>query len=589
MFIAPQDSTQDSMRLQFREYQDCTVMPYRLGKTSGRAPGTLEMGVFDADGACIEESLIRRRYVNGIEKQRGFPTDFGSASAAYDATAIYLGPILEHFGHFLLESLARVWFAKRHPDTPVVWSCRVGPPAREASDEGHLSRWQTDILNLLGMSNPPVFVDTPTRFKHLLIPDVGYRIQHYFHPEHVEALASVEHAPVPGRNVWLSRSRLNQLQNLSMPAVEDRLADRGWTILYPETLAVSELMPHLAAAERIAGEQGSALHNVMFLKAPRELRIDIFLRDPTRPAGIYNKNYDTIADAKGFRQIIHTVKSETILQKMQSQVEKVSSNISEYLEKLESTDTPREERPVQGKAMPYEFVQPSGANVSATRINRLSLIRGAKTYLEVGVASGKTFLNVAIETKHGVDPKFRFDIRPLESASVKFFEMTSDRYFTEFAARDMKYDIILLDGLHTFEQTFRDFCATMPHTHADTIWIIDDVFPSDVFSALPSQKDALRYRKSSGGKSRQWHGDVFKCVFAINDFFPNFDFRTVRMKGENPQTVIINRQRATFKPLNNDLEKISRMDYFAFRENKEVLNLTSEEEMLKWVKESLAN
>ena len=84
-------------------------------------------------------------------------------------------------------------------------------------------------------------------------------------------------------------------------------------------------------------------------------------------------------------------------------------------------------------------------------------------------------------------------------------------------------------------------------------------------------------------------GDVFKCVFAINDFFPNFDFRTVRMKGENPQTVIINRKRATFKPLNNDLEKISRMDYFAFRENKEVLNLTSEEEMLKWVKESLAN
>ena len=338
MFIAPLYSR----RLQVREYHDCTVMPYRLGQASGMGPGTLEMGVFDAGGACIEDTLIRRSYATGAAKQMGFPAELGTATAAYANTAIYLGPILEHFGHFLLESLARVWLAKRHPETPVVWSCRVGPPEPEAPDVGPMSRWQADILNLLGMTNPPIFVDTPTRFKHLLIPEIGYRIQHYFHRQHAEALANVEHDPVPGRNVWLSRSKLKQLQNLSMPAVEARLADQGWTILYPETLAPSELMTHLASAERIAGEQGSALHNVIFLKAPRRLRVDIFLRDPTRPAGIYNRNYDTISQVKSFKQATHIIKSEAIVQKQGNQIEKVSSRTSEYLEKLELISTSRQ-------------------------------------------------------------------------------------------------------------------------------------------------------------------------------------------------------------------------------------------------------
>ena len=125
----------------------------------------------------------------------------------------------------------------------------------------------------------------------------------------------------------------------------------------------------------------------------------------------------------------------------------------------------------------------------------------------------------------------------------------------------------------------------MAHAHRDTVArILDDVFPSDVFSALTlPQKDAFAFRQQHGLGGRLWHGDVYKCVFAINDFFPNFSFRTFEPAHGNPQTVVVNRPRPDFAPRFNDIEKISRLDYYGFWENRSLLNLLPEEEVFDWV------
>ena len=180
---------------------------------------------------------------------------------------------MDSFGHFLLESLARAWLAEQHPETPLVWS-------REVGKTGPLKSWQKDVLDLLGVRNPLICVEAPAQFERLIIPDVGYQIQTYFHPAHADFLARVPHEPLPGRKLWLSRSKLDTLQNESMPAVESRLADLGWTIVYPEELPIREQLAHIASAERIAAEQGSALHSLIFLDRPKNLRVDFFLRNP---------------------------------------------------------------------------------------------------------------------------------------------------------------------------------------------------------------------------------------------------------------------------------------------------------------------
>jgi Methyltransferase domain len=217
------------------------------------------------------------------------------------------------------------------------------------------------------------------------------------------------------------------------------------------------------------------------------------------------------------------------------------------------------------------------------QLEALARMNDAKTYLEIGVAKGNTFMNATFfELRHGVDPRPRFDTAVHGSDSVCFFEMTSDDFFVNHADPKQKYDIVFLDGLHTFEQTFRDLCCSQAHSHDDTIWLIDDVHPTDIFSAHPDQRLAYRYRERHGIPGKAWHGDVFKVVFAINDFFPNLSYRTVVGNG-NPQAVVIRRQRHEFAPVFGDFEQISRMTYYDFAENRHRMNFASDDDVITWL------
>ena len=206
-------------------------------------------------------------------------------------------------------------------------------------------------------------------------------------------------------------------------------------------------------------------------------------------------------------------------------------------------------------------------------------------YLEIGVSRGLTFHAVTAERKVAIDPRFHFDVDEARTAhpEAEYHSVTSDTYFATIARPQDRFDVIYLDGLHTFEQTLRDFCAAQRHCHDNTIWLIDDTIPADIFSAHPNRVTSLKHRRLYGAKGRAWHGDVFKTVFAIHDFFLNFTYKTIST-ALNPQTVMIRRPRSEFKPLFNDLERISRMDYYDFHDYRHILNLESEERVFNWVR-----
>jgi hypothetical protein len=215
---------------------------------------------------------------------------------------------------------------------------------------------------------------------------------------------------------------------------------------------------------------------------------------------------------------------------------------------------------------------------SARRINALARRLGARRYLEIGVSTGQTFRAIDIPERTGVDPNFRFDIAEVANATTHLHAMRSDAWFAEAGAAE-PYDIVFIDGLHVFEQVVRDLTNTLARTTWRSPILIDDTVPIDVFSSLTSQREAVRLREAAGGKGGAWHGDVFKIVFLIHDFFPFLDYRTITGSG-NPQTLVWRSGGITRKPLFDNVERISRLDWFALQTHAAVLQTTTEDEAI---------
>lgn len=225
----------------------------------------------------------------------------------------------------------------------------------------------------------------------------------------------------------------------------------------------------------------------------------------------------------------------------------------------------------------------TGVNHSARRINHLKEELGLTDYLEIGVENGTSFFAIDIESKTAVDPKFRFNVSELGAESHRFHEMPSDQFF-ETLDRQKTFDLIFIDGLHTFEQSFRDFCNCLMHTHANTVIILDDVYPNDAYSAWPNAEEAIEFRRKAGVTERPlaWHGDVYKTLLAIHDFFPGHSYVTAENRG-NPQTFIWREQRPNFATRFKSMEAIARLSWFELQGLTDIYNFMPEQLALSTV------
>lgn len=223
-------------------------------------------------------------------------------------------------------------------------------------------------------------------------------------------------------------------------------------------------------------------------------------------------------------------------------------------------------------------------NHSARRINTLARRLDAKTYLEIGISRGVTFLGVKIDDKVGVDPKFLLQPEQHRKAGVRLIKATSDVFFDSLSA-SVSFDVVFIDGLHTAEQAMRDFLQSTAHSHERTVWVIDDTVPCDAHSALPTQAEAIDARRRAGGSGRMWHGDVFKVPLMIRHLLPEFCYVTVSTDG-NPQTLVWRGQRRLPDGALTR-EQIMVMTYPEFLQAKDQLNLVTEQAAIDMVCEAL--
>lgn len=245
---------------------------------------------------------------------------------------------------------------------------------------------------------------------------------------------------------------------------------------------------------------------------------------------------------------------------------------------------------------------------STRRINFLKSLFDAKSYLEIGVCKGMTFNALKFETKVAVDPRFQFSVPDFISDRVEFHEVTSDAFFRD-SSSDRFFDIIFLDGLHTYDQTYRDLTNALLCSHPTTFILIDDTLPNDIYSAMRNPALCNRYRNwNFSGMAKppgkgSWHGDTYKIVYFIQAFLSKFQYATINTKG-NPQTLLWNRsifQEPTIKNLpfkqfsdqrllRHILESFHKVDfYWTMNEFFDIFQTCGEDSLFEYLNSSKIN
>jgi len=169
--------------------------------------------------------------------------------------------------------------------------------------------------------------------------------------------------------------------------------------------------------------------------------------------------------------------------------------------------------------------RPSSSIASARRIQMLGSLFDAPTrYLEIGVWKGHTFSAVQFDHKDGVDPLPKCFARRRRGEFIH--RMTSDVFFAQHANLP-PYDVVFLDGLHTFEQTARDLWNSMSTASPQTVWLIDDVVPANEAQAAESIASAFAMSAAAGSPSYAWTGDVYRLAFALDRMGELLDYRTI--------------------------------------------------------------
>jgi len=512
------------------------VPPKSMRRIPGDSTPASPAGIYGENNALLTESILRRRgsYFRYFEPAKV------ERKLRLDGQYIYGGFLSFHYGHFLLESLSRLYFAKQFPEIPLLF----------LSTERHLKVWQREILSLLRVDNRIEIITQPSLIQRLHLPEPGFEVGALLSESQKYALGQAKFGSLqPDKHIWLSRSKLKSGAVLNEEALENRLRIDGWIVIHPEEVSIQEQVDALAGASKIAGFAGSAFHTLALFE---EIPSNVLLFSRTKKL---NDNFALL----GHRLELNQKYVEVAYRKVSGR--DPSANIivddpGKILNECGAYDT---------RTAPDD----DGARGTVRFFNELSNLVEVENYLEVGVATGKTFCNLKFKNKVAVDPLFRFNAFSYADTKTRFFEMQSDLFFCNYrnALQEfLPFHLIFLDGLHTAEQTFRDFCNSLDFADDDTVWIIDDTFPSDVYSLLGNQKDAESMRRKIGNSTapkRSWQGDVFKVPLMIHDFFPLFDYATTFASGKG-QTVVWRSERRDFSSRFTKIEEISRLGYLEF-------------------------
>lgn len=270
-----------------------------------RTPGYLANGIFTFEDYGFFESCAQPVHIARREAFMGEPICWGidfadwharthDLAAILDRSSGYLDQLMqkvrnqtvsgtavimsapgqEIYGHWLLDIVPRLWTLNQagHTTEPILF--QVVP------------EWASYFLDIFAI-DPARIRRHPAqlfRVERALLPSAsksGFRLGTTSLKAALDQVRTA-HKPVDlpakigGEKIFFSRRQLaasSRRSVVNIYAVEAEAARRGYRIVAPETLSVAQQIELMKSARIVVGEDGSALHNVVF--APKGARLGV--------------------------------------------------------------------------------------------------------------------------------------------------------------------------------------------------------------------------------------------------------------------------------------------------------------------------
>ncbi|MEV8182914.1 glycosyltransferase 61 family protein [Specibacter sp. NPDC078692] len=256
--------------LKYMTMRDAKVLPGALTSSNGTVRG----GIAPVDGSPVFMNQLRQ--VNGevvsLNRFRhGDPTGFGRKGelpAYFSGTYIYLGPLHRHFGHFVTESMTRIWYSllATSPDLELVVLPEVDSIAdRDSFCFDNLQSWQKDIFRYFGTERLH-FVRSMSIFENLIVPQQGGILFSESHSETYLGILTARRIEMLGKAAVKAKVFYQRPENVPTGKVAGEeyiatfLSTCGYLAVFPEKLSGAEQIQIAATASKAISTQGSALH-----------------------------------------------------------------------------------------------------------------------------------------------------------------------------------------------------------------------------------------------------------------------------------------------------------------------------------------
>ncbi|HEV8388777.1 MAG TPA: glycosyltransferase family 61 protein [Dongiaceae bacterium] len=176
---------------------------------------------------------------------------------------LYLGTFMNHYGHFITESLSRFWRQEAATFDQIVAYPFMHNDGAILMEEFH--RYLGGLLDV--PIDRMAVLRSQTVFDEIVVPEQlwTYNVHANVRMRELYGRIGARHA---GRRstgrIFLSRMDSSRLGNAR--AVEEIFAGFGFRVLYPERIAIAEQLSLYANCEILAGLSGSAMHNCLFAR-----------------------------------------------------------------------------------------------------------------------------------------------------------------------------------------------------------------------------------------------------------------------------------------------------------------------------------